>query len=314
MKLHTIMPKKLAIFTVIVNYKTYGDLSKCLAALEKQGEKEKYAISTIIIDSEYQEEDVKKLKKKYPQHIFILQKQSFGFSANFNKGFKKAITMGANFVLMMSPDVYLQKNVLKTLVKRMMANKKLGAITCKTLLPTVPPRIYFVSGIIDPVTFTTKHIGYFEEDKGQYDTLGKTEYLNGALILIRTSVFEKVGFWEPTYFLYYEDADWTIRLKRAGYNIEVMKNVFAWHAESSTVGRKSNQQEYYLARNHLLFLTRNAPLKNKFLGYSYVLKDSIKLLIGLITKNTKRNAYYILLGRRDFFLRRFGYFKISQNQ
>lgn len=300
--------KKLKIIAVVVNYKTYEDLTKCLAAIEKQGGREKYTLQTIVVDSEYQVDKLVKIQKKYAKHQYILQDQSYGVSANFNKGFKKAIEQGADYILMVTPDVYLQKNVLSTLLSKMKANSKIGAITAKTLLPTTPRKIYFVGGKIDPVAYTTEHIGYGEVDKGQYDDLESTQFLNCAFVLIRANVFKKVGFWEPSYFLTYEDADWTIRVKNAGYQILVDKSVYAIHDESSTVGKKSMQQEYYMARNHLLFTQRNAPLKNKILTYAFVIKKSIELLPKLFRGN--KQAYYILLGRKDFLLRRFGYKKI----
>lgn len=302
------MSKKLNVFAVVVNYKTYEDLAECLAALENQDGRELYTLQTIVIDSEYNLGKLAKLQKKFPKHTFILQEQSYGVSANFNKGFKKAIQEGADYILMVTPDVYLEGNVLSTLLSRMEVNKKLGAITAKTLLPTSPRRIYFVGGIIDPVAYTTEHIGYGEVDKGQYDNLEFTQFLNCAFVLIRATVFKKVGFWEPAYFLTYEDADWTVRVKNAGYLIFVDKSVYAIHDESSTVGRKSMQQEYYMARNHLLFTQRNASLKNKILAYAFVIKKSIGLLPKLFRKDKK--VYYTLLGRKDFLFRKFGYKKI----
>lgn len=300
------MKKKLKISIVIVNYKTYIDLAKCLKALDKQEKKSLYNIQTILVDCAYQQKEVNKLRKKYPGMEFILQDDSYGLSANLNRGFKRALELESDYVLMVTPDVYLQKNVLNTFVERLNNDKNLGAVTCKTLLPLKPPRIYFVGGVLDPVSYTSGHTGYFEEDRGQYNSLKQTDFLNCALVMMRAEAFNKIGFWDTQYYLMYEDIDWTVRLKKYGYKIEVLQNVFAWHDESSTIGRKSMQQEYYLARNHLLFVKKNASLKNKILAYLFVTKETLKLLPKLFDLQERKRFKYILLGRVDFLLGRCG--------
>lgn len=303
--------KKKSIFIVIVNYKTYKDLKECLRLLSNQAEINEFSVQTILVDCAYSQTEVEKLKKLYPNLILILQEESYGLSANLNKGFKKAITLGAEYILMVTPDVYYEKNVLSALIKKIQSDNRLGAVTCKTLLPEKTPLIYFVGGKLDPVAFSTSHIGYLEQDKGQYDMVSKTEFLNCATVLIRANVFKEVGYWEPNYYLTYEDVDWTVRLQRRGYKIEVVKHVFAWHNESSTVGKGSMQQEYYMARNQLLFIQRNVSFGKKILAYLFILKRSIEILPKVVVNGKTVKEYYILLGRVDFLLRRFGYKNIK---
>ena len=305
------MKKKLNVFIVIVNYKTYPDLNKCLYAIKKQERAEKYTINIVIVDSEYKNAEVKKIKREYPQVHFILQNESYGVATNYNNGFKKALSFGADFIFMITPDVFLEKDVLRTLMKHMEVNENLGAVTCKTLLPSKPPTLYFVGGKLDPVAFTAGHIGALEKDIGQFDDIQSTDFLNCALVLIRAEVFNKVGFFESLYFWGYEDIDFTVRIKKAGFDIEVVTKVYAVHAESGTVEKKSMQRHYYFARNHLLFIKRNANLRQKMIAYLFVIKKSVELIPQLI-HGDRNVAYYTLLGRKDFLFGKLGYRKIEE--
>ena len=61
------------------------------------------------------------------------------------------------------------------------------------------------------------------------------------------------------FFLYYEEMDWNDHIKRAGYQIWLEPKALIYHKESVSVGRVSGLKEYFMNRNRLLFIRRNAP-------------------------------------------------------
>ena len=71
------------------------------------------------------------------------------------------------------------------------------------------------------------------------------------------------------FFLYYEEMDWNEHIKRAGYEAWVNTNALIYHKESVSVGQGSPLKEYFMNRNRILFIRRNAPLNKALVFYVY---------------------------------------------
>jgi GT2 family glycosyltransferase len=121
-----------------------------------------------------------------------------------------------------------------------------------------------------------KNLGVDEVDHGQFDVRAETELATGCCFLIRSEVLENVGMFDERYFLYYEDADLSERIKRAGYKIIYEPRAVLWHknAESSG-GSGSDLQDYYITRNRLLFGMTYANIRTRFA----LVRESLGLLI-----------------------------------
>ena len=75
-----------------------------------------------------------------------------------------------------------------------------------------------------------------ELDRGQYDRDGEVDYVNGALMLIRREAMLATGLWDPVYHVSVEDADWCVRMKRAGFRCWYVHRARLWHMVSPTTG------------------------------------------------------------------------------
>lgn len=120
------------------------------------------------------------------------------------------------------------------------------------------------------ITLRNKTIGYGEEDKGQYETPHPTPYAHGAAMLVKREVIEKVGMMPECYFLYYEELDWSVMIRKAGYDIWYDPAFTVFHKESQTTGKASPLKTFYTTRNRLLFAQRNIQGGSKYLTYAYL--------------------------------------------
>jgi GT2 family glycosyltransferase len=121
---------------------------------------------------------------------------------------------------------------------------------------------------------------------------------------VKKEVFEKVGFLNEKYFLYYEDNEYSQRVKRTGYKVVYTPKAVLWHKNAGSAGGSgSNLQDYYITRNRLLFGLAYAPLKARLA----LLRESFKLLIA--------GRYWQKRGVLDFYLRKFnkGSYKITND-
>ena len=73
------------------------------------------------------------------------------------------------------------------------------------------------------------------------------------------------------YFLYYEELDWSMIIRRAGYDIWYEPACTIFHKESQTTGQNSPLRTYYITRNRLLFTQRNQQGMTKYITYLYLI-------------------------------------------
>ena len=90
-------------------------------------------------------------------------------------------------------------------------------------------------------------------------------------MMVKREVVENAGLMPECYFLYYEELDWSMMIRRAGYDIWYEPAVTIYHKESQTTGQQSPLRTYYITRNRLLFVKRNNFSTTRYLSYLYLI-------------------------------------------
>lgn len=202
----------------------------------------------------------------------ISQSKNLGYGAAANIGIRHAIAHGAEWFVVINQDVAVNRAAVDDMTKQLsklepcIAGPFTGGIDCKrwtTILPSL-----------------------------------RTDYISGSCIAIHRKVIEKIGYFYEPYFLYYEEADYCVRAKRAGFSLRRLDIESISHEESVSLGRGSSLHQYYLARNHLLFLERQAPDMMK-------LREAVRFP-KTITEHIRNREQGALMGIRDYLFRRLG--------
>jgi GT2 family glycosyltransferase len=90
-------------------------------------------------------------------------------------------------------------------------------------------------------------------------------------MMVSREAINKAGIMPTCYFLYYEELDWSMMIRRAGYDIWYEPASTIYHKESQTTGQASPLRTYYITRNRLLLVRRNSPLPWRYLSYIYLI-------------------------------------------
>jgi GT2 family glycosyltransferase len=88
--------------------------------------------------------------------------------------------------------------------------------------------------------------------------------ISGCVMLVRRAVFERIGQLPDAYFYSFEDLDFCIRARRAGFATVLAGNARAYHEGNRSIGRHSPARLYFAARNHLLLARRLDAAGNPF--------------------------------------------------
>ncbi len=296
------------IYIILINYNREKLTEECLDSLLKI-KSHGFELHTVVVDNDpLNRGDINEKKYSDINLKIIFSPANSGFSGGMNLGIKEAFKNNADYVLIHNNDTYVKDDFLQKLFEFAEKNSDAGIIA---------PKIYFAKGFefhkdkykenelgnvfwyaggkIDWGNVIGSHIGVDEVDKGQYDEVKKTEIASGCCMLIKSSVFKKIGFFDEKYFLYYEDADLCIRAKKAGFKIYYIPESVIWHKNAgSTGGSGSKLQDYYITRNRLLFGMKFAPIRSKM----SLIREGFKLAF--------KGRQWQKAGARDYFLHRFG--------
>jgi GT2 family glycosyltransferase len=103
--------------------------------------------------------------------------------------------------------------------------------------------------------------GYLERDEGQYEEAVDVFAWCGGSVLLRPSYLQQVGLFDERFFLYYEDTDLSWRGRLLGWRYRYVPASAVRHEHAATSGEGSDLFRYYVERNRLLMLAKDAPAR-----------------------------------------------------
>jgi GT2 family glycosyltransferase len=246
-------------------------------------------IEVIIVDNKSPNDDPSLIKQRFPNITFYASHVNWGFAGGNNQGIMRA---RGDYVLLLNNDTVVHKGFLEPLVEKMQSDPTIGAISPKIRFFYDPDIIQYAGFLpINKYTVRNAAVGFREKDRGQYNADRETAYAHGAAMMVPMEVIRKIGLMSYIFFLYYEEADWSFRIKRAGYKIWYVHNSLVFHKESISTGKLSALKIYYLTRNRLVFMRRNIFGNDFLVGIFY------QLLVA-IPKNAVK---YLLTGKFNLF-------------
>lgn len=254
--------KKISVITVNFNQPVVTE-----ELLSSISEKNTYPnLEVIIVDNGSTTKSVTEGITKIPDVRVIRSDVNLGFAGGNNLGIKEA---SGDYFFLVNNDTEFTDNLVEGLAAILDQNPKVGIVSPKIRFFHQPDILQYVG--FTEMNFNTARnscIGELEIDRGQYDHLtGKTGFAHGAAMMVRRDALEKAGLMKENFFLYYEEMDWCEQIKRAGYEIWVEPKAMIYHKESMSVGKKSGLKEFFMNRNRILFVRRNAPLLSRFIFY-----------------------------------------------
>ncbi|MEG2289471.1 MAG: glycosyltransferase family 2 protein [Clostridium sp.] len=244
------------VYIILLNYKGYEDTMECIKSLESITYKN-YKI--VIVDNNSPDDSYSKISKELKKdHILIKAEDNGGFAKGNNIGIKYALNNGADYILLINNDTLVEKNLIEELLKPFKREKNLGLTTGKIYYEGKRDTLWFAGGTFNEKRFYGMHLGEGEKDIGKYDKDKEITFSTGCLMMIKREVFEEIGYLPEEYFMYYEDVDYCLKLRQAGYRLWFNPKAVIYHKVSASTGGEASPFALKLnTRNRIVLMKKH---------------------------------------------------------
>ncbi len=282
------------VYIIILSWNNWPNIRECLESI-KNNDYPNYQV--VIVDN-----DSKEKPQPGPEIKIIYNEKNLGFSGGNNVGIKYALENDADYILLLNDDTIVGSQFLTKLVEIGESKKEFGLLGPKIYFYDQKDKIWSAGGKINWLYNKAEMIGVNQIDKGQYNKIKETEYLTACCILVKKEAIQKIGLIPEEYFGYYEDVDWSTKVRRMGYKCIFVPQSKIWHKGSKSFVPDSPSYIYYHVRNGLIFANKFAPWHIKPFVHLDVIWRIGKQIVKLLIPSKRAWVKPILLGIKDFYL------------
>ncbi|MEG2157092.1 MAG: glycosyltransferase family 2 protein [Bacteroidaceae bacterium] len=252
---------------ILINYNGYKDTCELIASWKTY---ETYPYELIIVDNNSRDKQGERLKKEFPEYTVICSNKNLGFAQGNNLGIQYA---KGDYLFILNNDTQISKPVLQNMVDVLEQKPSIGCVSPKiTFYPNTSLIQYAGASEMSSFTLRNNFIGYATLDKGQYETPQQTAFAHGAAMMVRKKDLDIYGLMFDAYFLYYEELDWNVQMKKHGFGVWYEPTAVINHKESASVGVRSPLQVFYHTRNRFVFAHHTIEKRgSRSLSYFYQL-------------------------------------------
>jgi GT2 family glycosyltransferase len=207
----------------------------------------------IVVDNDSKDDSVAIAQKYLPSVKLVRNDYNLGFVGGNNIGIRAA---QGEIMVLLNQDTVVQPGWLRAVVETF-SDSSIGIVGCKMLYP-ISKKFQHAGGVVSSDDALTRHIGWDEEDNGQYDAMSEPEFVTGAAFAIHRKVLNKLGpFDEGFHPAFYEEIDYCYRARRAGFRIIYQPKAVLYHHETTSLPEDSYQRASAFHRNRVRFVLRH---------------------------------------------------------
>jgi GT2 family glycosyltransferase len=282
------------VLVLLVDYNT----SEMVPDVIKSINEDEVEISILLIDNGSSEKYSRQLQKIDDSRVHQVRlEKNIGFLGGNNFGLKYALNNMHDFeyVFFLNTDAFITDNLISGLKKILDTNKNAACISPKIF--SKDGHTWYGGAKLD---FKKGRVtSSIEIDAENPHLFYKVDVFNSCAVLFRTEMFIEAGMLNEDLFMYYDEADCSLKLRKLGYDILYTPQFTMLHYVSITSTNTSYTKTYYMTRNKFILFNNTMTLKAKmyYLAHEFAYHLKHKRI---------KNAFYHLKGFLDYKKGKFG--------
>ncbi len=292
-----------SVAVVVLTWNSADTIERCLESVLRSDE----PATLVVVDNGSTDGTQDLVRTRFPDAHLIETGENLGYAGGNNVALRSELVAGHDYALVLNPDAYLDPAAVRILRSRMDVATTVGASS---------PIIYYSGSDVvwyggGDIRWTDGATMQHHQDRRVPD-LPKhprpTGRVNGCALMLRMTAYREVGGFDEQYFLYYEEADLSVRLVERGWHLELVPSAVCWHANStSTGGAAGRVYQYYMTRGRLRFLDEHAAGRASKSAVAWLMGYELWWIARTIgPRAAARSARMRVRAVRDFQRKRFG--------
>jgi len=244
------MPPRLAI--VVLNWNGARETARCLAALAAAGEAD---WELTVLDNGSRPPEADRLRPLLPANARLLETpENLGFAGGVNRclrAIRERRGGDAPYYVLLNNDAEVTPGLLGRLIAPLERDPAIGIVGPSVHARPGDPRPLGAGWI----RWRTGATPYASADGTR--AFQECDVVHGCCFLFRGELLSRVGWLDESYFAYYEETDFCVRARRAGYRVGIVPDAVVYHEGSVSADRVSGLREHLMLRNRMLFVRRH---------------------------------------------------------
>lgn len=233
---------------IVLNYQGEHVLARCLTSL-KMTIRESDAI--LVVDQGHEESLMREVAVRFPSVEILVAERNRGFAAGMNLGIRHMLEKGGfDAFWLFNNDALALPETLEHL-RAALKSKGAQALYSPVIYPGPGQAPWFAGGELNFLRMRTEHWHAVKSHPDPY----RTGFLTGCALFIPREAFLLLGFLDERYFLYYEDAEYSLRAQRSGIPLWIVPTAEVYHSEAS---QANPAKVYWLVRSGAEFFLRES--------------------------------------------------------
>ena len=269
---------------LIVNYRSWSHLSDCLDAL-KQVTEARFSFEVVVVDNKSNDGKLQEFSERYSSFRFIENSGNNGFSNGCNTA---AMHAKGAYLLFLNPDTIASEQAIEAMLTILKERSTIGIVSCNQMNTNGS---YEGTDRMFPNTFTMFGLiralyRKFKKKTKEEGALLFPDWVSGSVVFMSRTWFQKIQGWNEDYWMYFEDVDLSKKVRDAGGEVALLKdvNIIHNHGGASRVNIKtaSITKTEVLISKHVYLYTHFKGFKRFWLLFAMVVNTFISKLLAAI--------------------------------
>ena len=235
---------------LVVSYNTKDLLLQCLQSFFATSD---IPVEAVVVDNDSSDGSAAAVTDEFPQATVLVQSKNLGYGRAANVGLERC---QGRFVLLLGSDVTLEPQSVGKLADFLLTRPDAGAVGPRVLLPDggldpdsrrafpVPSTLFYRTLGLSRLFPTSPRFGRHNMGHLPESEVHEMDAGTGACLMLRAAALDRVGFFDPRYFMFGEDIDLCYRLRLGGWKVFYLPTATAMHHLTPAAPEVQRQMAY----------------------------------------------------------------------
>jgi len=235
---------------IVLNWNGWRDTIACLSALKECAYPQ---FTVIVVDNGSTDDSVARIRSAHPKTLLLESGKNLGFAGGNNTGIRYALAHGADYIWLLNNDTKPAPDALSALLSKALSDERIGAVASICYSSDSPSTVQAWAG-----ARVNLWIGY-----GRNTTVPHEDdwfhSLNGTSLLLARTAFEDAGLLDEGFFLYWEDTEFCLRLRKKGWRLAAAPSSRILHKVNASTGGNKILLDRFQTTSGLRLLSLHSP-------------------------------------------------------